>query len=288
MGGAELEPGWREEAADARGTAARLEQGQGDEIPDRPVGDVQRHPGLRGGGGLRQRSLPAQARQCGVPRRMAGGDLGRLPAAGAGASRPGVQRDREGGEAAGRVGRADARIFEPARPHPAQDASRHRGGGLDRVPAGPDRGAEGAAVQQAAAAEGAAGAGSRARRMMVLHRAERLLKRFREASEEEQWRILNAMTPLDLAALDVWFEFWAHKNQLPPNDDGWRVWLMMAGRGFGKTRAGAEWIHGLANARPKVRIALVGATISDARSIMVEGVSGLLSVAANYGHRLSW
>ena len=37
-----------------------------------------------------------------------------------------------------------------------------------------------------------------------------------------------------------------------------------------------------------MRIALVGATIGDARSIMVEGVSGLLSVARNYGHRLSW
>ena len=62
--------------------------------------------------------------------------------------------------------------------------------------------------------------------------------------------------------------------------DGWRVWLMMAGRGFGKTRAGAEWIYGLGDARPGVRIALVGATIADARSIMVEGVSGLLSRGA--------
>jgi phage terminase large subunit-like protein len=89
-------------------------------------------------------------------------------------------------------------------------------------------------------------------------------------------------------ALDVWFEFWAHKNQLPPKDDAWRVWLMMAGRGFGKTRAGAEWIYGLGHARPGVRIALVGATIADARTIMVEGVSGILSVARNHGGRLSW
>jgi phage terminase large subunit-like protein len=124
--------------------------------------------------------------------------------------------------------------------------------------------------------------------MMMLHRAELLLKRFRNASEEEQRRIIDTMTPLDLAALDVWFEFWAHDNQLPPNGDAWRVWLMMAGRGFGKTRAGAEWIFGLANARPKVRIALVGATIADARSIMVEGVSGLLAVGRNYGRRLNW
>ena len=124
--------------------------------------------------------------------------------------------------------------------------------------------------------------------MMLLRRAERLLERFRRASEEEQWRIINSMTSLDLVALDVWFELWAHKNQLPPKGDAWRIWLMLAGRGFGKTRAGAEWIHGLANARAKVRIALVGATIHDARSIMVEGVSGILTVARNYGHRLSW
>jgi phage terminase large subunit-like protein len=63
---------------------------------------------------------------------------------------------------------------------------------------------------------------------------------------------------------------------------------MLAGRGFGKTRAGAEWIFRIANGKPKVRIALVGATIADARSIMVEGVSGLVSVARRYRRRLSW
>jgi len=123
---------------------------------------------------------------------------------------------------------------------------------------------------------------------MIVRRAEHLLRRLRNASEAEQWRIIRSMTPLDLAALDAWFEFWAHKNQLPPGDDAWRLWLMMAGRGFGKTRAGAEWICGVANARPGVRIALVGATIGDARSIMVEGVSGILVVARNYGQELNW
>ena len=123
---------------------------------------------------------------------------------------------------------------------------------------------------------------------MMFEHAERLLERFRNASEDEVWAIILKMTPLDLAALDAWFEFWAHKNQLPPKGGGWRVWLMMAGRGFGKTRAGAEWIYALGNARPKARIAMVGATIADARSVMVEGVSGLLSVARNHGHRLSW
>jgi len=101
-------------------------------------------------------------------------------------------------------------------------------------------------------------------------------------------RIVHGMTPLQLAQYDVEFESWAHDNQLPPPENGWRTWLMMAGRGFGKTRAGAEWIFGLGNARPNVRIALVGANIDDARKVMVEGVSGLIAVAHNHGRKLRW
>jgi phage terminase large subunit-like protein len=99
------------------------------------------------------------------------------------------------------------------------------------------------------------------------------------APVEDRSRIINAMSPIDLLKLDARFEPWAHDGQLPPEGEGWRVWLMMAGRGFGKTRAGAEWVHALANAKRGVRIALVGATMHEARSIMVEGVSGLLRVA---------
>ncbi len=53
---------------------------------------------------------------------------------------------------------------------------------------------------------------------------------------------------------------WARPAQLPPPGD-WRVWLMMAGRGFGKTRAGAEWVRGLAEASPATRIALIAAIL---------------------------
>ena len=70
---------------------------------------------------------------------------------------------------------------------------------------------------------------------------------------------------------------WGHESQLPPPGD-WRVWLFLGGRGAGKTRAGAEWIaEGLRKSRMK-RIALVGATFRDARAVMIEGESGLLSV----------
>jgi phage terminase large subunit-like protein len=111
---------------------------------------------------------------------------------------------------------------------------------------------------------------------------------FREASEEQQRKILENASVEHMLKIDADFEQWAHKNQLPPSGEGWRVWLMMAGRGFGKTRAGAEWIFRLASGKPKLRVALVGASIADARSIMVEGVSGLLGIAKRCRRRLNW
>ena len=123
---------------------------------------------------------------------------------------------------------------------------------------------------------------------MKFRSARELIRALATATPEEQRRIIWNMTPADLLALDADFESWAHRNQLPPPDQGWRNWLMMAGRGFGKTRAGAEWIEGLARSRPGVRMALIGATIDEARRVMVEGVSGVLSVAARNGSRVEW
>ena len=108
------------------------------------------------------------------------------------------------------------------------------------------------------------------------------------ATEEQQRQAFKNATVERMFKLDAEFEAWAHQNQLPPNGEGWRTWLMMAGRGFGKTRAGAEWIYRIANSRPGVRIALVGGTIAEARSIMVEGVSGLLSVGRRFRKKMRW
>ncbi|MCI4589863.1 terminase family protein [Sphingobium sp. BYY-5] len=91
-------------------------------------------------------------------------------------------------------------------------------------------------------------------------------------------RIRKRLTPVAAERLEWEWDFLARPEQLPPPGD-WRIWLMMAGRGFGKTRAGAEWVRGIAEADPAARIALVGATLGEARSVMVEGASGLLSVA---------
>lgn len=114
------------------------------------------------------------------------------------------------------------------------------------------------------------------------------MRKLAEAEPAERERIVAHMCPADMMAMDVAFENWAHENQLPPGGEGWRTWLMMAGRGFGKTRAGAEWINGLAMARPEARIALVAASLGEARAVMVEGVSGILAVARNHRRRVTW
>jgi phage terminase large subunit-like protein len=80
------------------------------------------------------------------------------------------------------------------------------------------------------------------------------------------------------------FAHWMTEGQAPPphlpGGAEWRTWLIVGGRGFGKTRAGAEWV--LARAReggPETHIALVAAGVEEARRIMVEGPSGLLACA---------
>jgi len=74
----------------------------------------------------------------------------------------------------------------------------------------------------------------------------------------------------------------ARPEQLPPAGDWWTIWLILAGRGFGKTRTGSEWVSGLAQAATCHRIALVGATAADVRDTMVEGESGILAVCPNH------
>lgn len=70
----------------------------------------------------------------------------------------------------------------------------------------------------------------------------------------------------------------ARPSQLAPSDRTWFIWLILAGRGYGKTRAGAEWVAEQARRFPGCRIALTGQTFADVRDTMVEGESGLLSV----------
>jgi phage terminase large subunit-like protein len=90
--------------------------------------------------------------------------------------------------------------------------------------------------------------------------------------------VLRSLSAAQYNELQARWEGFAHAGQAEPDSD-FRVWLIRAGRGFGKTRAGAEWITARAREDASLRIALVGATLADARRVMVEGESGLLAVA---------
>lgn len=117
----------------------------------------------------------------------------------------------------------------------------------------------------------------------------RLAVALARGEQAEAERLIRLMTPADALAFDADFEAWSHDSQTEPKGEGWRVWLMQAGRGFGKTRAGAEWITTLATQRGRpVRIALVGATLDEVRNVMIEGESGLLAVGGQRRRRPRW
>ncbi len=92
------------------------------------------------------------------------------------------------------------------------------------------------------------------------------------------------LTPAQLAALPYLFEFWAMPHQVPP-EGAWRTWVIMGGRGAGKTRAGAEWVRSIVEGPlPDApgqarRVAIVAETIEQAREVMVFGESGILAVS---------
>jgi len=72
---------------------------------------------------------------------------------------------------------------------------------------------------------------------------------------------------------------WARDNQLPPPGE-WTKWLMLMGRGAGKTRSGSEWVTEKARDYPGCRIAVVARTAADARDVIAEGESGILAIAS--------
>lgn len=96
-------------------------------------------------------------------------------------------------------------------------------------------------------------------------------------SPERQAEELSRLSPEAQAKLLYDWKFWARPDQLPP-EGNWRNWLILAGRGWGKTRCGSEWVRERAQAFPGCRIALVGLTAADARDVIVEGESGIVSV----------
>lgn len=105
------------------------------------------------------------------------------------------------------------------------------------------------------------------------------LRRFGEDADAAREKLGGMLEPHELAALGSYYwQGWARDEQLPP-EEAWRIWLICAGRGFGKTRAGAEWVRDVARHDGKARIALVSASLTEVRNVMVEGDSGVLAAA---------
>lgn len=111
---------------------------------------------------------------------------------------------------------------------------------------------------------------------------------WKEWSEEQRLYLLQTMSQEEMDDLNAHWDLFAHAHQTPPllapNGKPWLTWLMIGGRGAGRTRAGAEWIRAQALGLPPFaseaasRIALVGETEHEVREVMIEGVSGLLAV----------
>lgn len=92
---------------------------------------------------------------------------------------------------------------------------------------------------------------------------------------EERQRIIQDLTETELEALEYDWSFWGRPKQMPPPGD-WLTWLLQTGRGFGKSRSGAGWVHGRAMSVPGRWCALVAKTPADARDVMIEGPAGFL------------
>lgn len=111
-------------------------------------------------------------------------------------------------------------------------------------------------------------------------------------------QVQAAIRDLDDATAEVLlydWPLWARGEQLPPPGQ-WYIWLILAGRGWGKTRTGAEYIRWRVESGQAHRIALIGQTAADARDVIVEGESGLLAISPPWNRpkyepskrRLTW
>ena len=107
-----------------------------------------------------------------------------------------------------------------------------------------------------------------------------LLEQLADLPKAEVDALIRAMAPGEANAFEYHWRYRARPEQLPP-EGSWRVWLLMAGRGFGKTRCGAEWVRAEVKAGRR-RIALVAPTAADARDVMVEGESGILAISPDH------
>jgi phage terminase large subunit-like protein len=98
----------------------------------------------------------------------------------------------------------------------------------------------------------------------------------RDLPPDRAKELLSKLTPKQATDLKYNWEFWARPEQMAPLGNDWNVWFINAGRGFGKTRAGVEWVREQVKLGKK-RIAAVASTNSDIERVMVKGESGFLN-----------
>lgn len=106
----------------------------------------------------------------------------------------------------------------------------------------------------------------------------RFFRQFAHWAKERKIEYIQKISAKEAWRLKYTWEAWARDDQLAPPGE-WSVWLCQAGRGWGKTRTGAEWIISKALEYPGCHIALVGRTVADVRDVMVKGMSGILAVS---------
>ena len=99
----------------------------------------------------------------------------------------------------------------------------------------------------------------------------------RKLPAKEVAEIMAKLGPDKAEELRHTWEFWARPNQLEPKGNDWNIWVALAGRGWGKTRAGAEWVRHRIRKGDRI-VHCVAPTKGDVRKVMVEGDSGLLNV----------
>src|SRR6185312_10505956 len=116
----------------------------------------------------------------------------------------------------------------------------------------------------------------------------------RSLSASEARAVTDRLEPDEIERLLFDWHEWARPQQVPPAGD-WVTWLVLGGRGSGKTLAGAQWVRALATGpAPVSPIALVGETMAEAIAVMVEGESGLMRIHRDAerprlrGNKLSW
>src|SRR5690348_13691576 len=88
--------------------------------------------------------------------------------------------------------------------------------------------------------------------------------------EEEQRKVLAGLSAEELLSLQWHWPLWARPDQLPPPGN-WRTWVLLSGRGAGKTRAGAEWVRAGIESGRRRNVALVCPTHLNGRKVMLEG-----------------